>query len=125
MSKAELSRRENQIMEILYAKGPSTVAQITEAMPDELTRNAVRTFLTLLEGKNSVTRTKEGREFIYSPATKKSDAAQSALSKVLDVFFDGSLSNAVAARFTGNDKKITPDELARIEDLIRDARHNK
>ena len=125
MSKAELSRRENQIMEILYAKGPSTVAQITEAMPDELTRNAVRTFLTLLEGKNSVTRIKERREFIYSPATKKSDAAHSALSKVLDVFFDGSLSNAVAARFTGNDKKITPDELARIEDLIRDARRNK
>ena len=112
-------------MEILYANGPSTVAQITMAMPDKLTRNAVRTFLTLLEGKNSVTRIKEGREFIYSPATKKSDTAHSALSKVLDVFFDGSLSNAVAARFTGNDKKITPDELARIEDLIRDARRNK
>lgn len=125
MSKAELSRRENQIMDILYTKGPSTVAEITEAMPDELTRNAIRTFLTLLEGKNNVTRTKEGREFIYSTATNKSEAAQSALSKVLDVFFEGSLSNAVAARFTGNDKKITPDELARLENLIRDARRNK
>ena len=125
MSKAELSRRENQIMEILYAKGPSTVAQIAAAMPNELTRNAVRTFLTLLEGKRSVTRTKKGREFIYSPATEKSDAAQSALSKVLDVFFDGSLTNAVAARFTGNNKKLTPDELARLENLIREARRNK
>ncbi|MEN8716740.1 MAG: BlaI/MecI/CopY family transcriptional regulator [Verrucomicrobiales bacterium] len=125
MSKSELSRRENQIMEILYAKGPSTVAQITSSMPDDLSRNAVRTFLTLLEGKRSVTRTKEGREFIYSPATEKSDAAQSALSKVLDVFFDGSLSDAVAARFNGSTKKISPDELARLEKLIRQARLRK
>lgn len=125
MSKAELSRRENQIMEILYTKGPSTVAQIAAAMPNELTRNAVRTFLTLLEGKRSVTRTKEGREFIYSPATEKSDAAQSALSKVLDVFFDGSLTNAVVTRFTGSSNKLTQDELVRLEELIREARRNK
>ncbi|MFT6861544.1 MAG: putative transcriptional regulator [Akkermansiaceae bacterium] len=125
MSKAELSRRENQIMEILYSKGPSTVVQITDHMPDELSRNAVRTFLTLLEGKRSVTRTKEGREFIYSPATEKSTAAQSALSKVLDVFFDGSLSDAVAARFSGSSPKISPAELARLEELIREARRKK
>ncbi|MFT7302721.1 MAG: BlaI family penicillinase repressor, partial [Akkermansiaceae bacterium] len=60
MSKAEFSRRERQIMDILYAKGPSTVAQVTAQMPDKLSRNAVRTFLTLLEGKRSVTRIKEG-----------------------------------------------------------------
>ncbi len=111
-------------MDILYTKGPSTVAEITSHMPDELSRNAVRTFLTLLEGKRSVTRTKQSREFIYSPATDKSAAAQSALSKVLDVFFDGSLSEAVAARFDGSTKKISKDELARLEDLIKQARHN-
>jgi predicted transcriptional regulator len=125
MSNAELSRRENQIMEILYAKGPSTVVQITAQMPDNLSRNAIRTFLTLLEGKGSVTRTKEGREFIYSPATEKSAAAQSALSKVLDVFFDGSLSDAVAARFSGSSKKISIDELSRLEELINEARRKK
>jgi len=122
MSQNELSRRERQIMDILYAQGPSTVAQVTSRMPDDLSRNAVRTFLTLLEGKNSVTRTKEGREFIYQPATEKSDAAQSALSKVLDVFFDGSLSDAVAARFSGSKKKISPDELTELEQLIKEAR---
>ena len=122
MSQAKLSRRESQIMEILYANGPFTVAQITNEMPDPLSRNAIRTFLTLLEGKGSVTREKEGREFIYRPATEKSAAAQSALSKVLDVFFDGSLTDAVAARFSGNSKKISPDELARLEKLIKDAR---
>jgi len=122
MSKVELSRREAQIMEILYVEGPSTVAQIALSMSNELSRNAIRTFLTLLEGKHSVTRIKEGREFIYSPATKKSDAAQSALSKVLDIFFDGSLTNAVAARFTGNNQKITAEELAHLEELISNAR---
>ncbi|MFT6238171.1 MAG: putative transcriptional regulator [Akkermansiaceae bacterium] len=122
MSKAEFSRRERQIMDILYAKGPSTVAQVTAQMPDKLSRNAVRTFLTLLEGKRSVTRIKEGREFIYQPATEKSAAAQSALSKVLDVFFDGSLSGAVAARFSGDSKKISPEELTQLENLIKEAR---
>jgi len=125
MSKSELSRRENQIMEILYGHGASTVAEVTERMPDPLSRNGVRTFLTLLEGKGRVTRVKQGREFIYQPATEKSKAAQSALSKVLDVFFDGSLSDAVAARFNGNKKKITDDELARLEKLIQDARRKK
>jgi predicted transcriptional regulator len=91
-------------------------------MPDKLSRNAVRTFLTLLEGKRSVTRIKEGREFIYQPATEKSAAAQSALSKVLDVFFDGSLSGAVAARFSGDSKKISPEELTQLENLIKEAR---
>lgn len=125
MSRAKLSRRENQIMDILYTRGSSTVAQITEKMPDKITRNAVRTFLTLLEGKRSVTRTKEGREFIYSPATDKSAAAQSALSKVLDVFFDGSLTNAVAARFTGDDKRLSADEITQLEELIHVARNKK
>ena len=122
MSKAEFSRRERQIMDILYVKGPSTVTEVTSHMPDDLSRNAVRTFLTLLEGKRSVTRIKEGREFIYQPATEKSTAAHSALSKVLDVFFDGSLSEAVAARFDGSTKKISKDELTRLEALIKEAR---
>lgn len=125
MSKAEHSRRENQILEILYAQGPSTVAEITEHMPDPLSRNAVRTFLTLLEGKGSVTRNKSGREFIYQPSTEKSSAAKSALSKVLDVFFEGSVSQAVAARFGGSGKKIDETELAQLEDLIRQARNKK
>lgn len=125
MSPKNHSRRESQILDLLYSNGPSTVAQITEQMPDELSRNAVRTFLTLLEGKGSVTRTKQGREFIYQTATDKSDAAQSALSKVLDVFFDGNISDAVAARFSGSSKKIPASELARLEALIEKARNNK
>jgi len=125
MSQIDLSRRERQIMEILYSRGPSTVAEVAEEMPDPLSRNAVRTFLTLLEGKGKVTRKKQGREFTYRTATDKKKAAQSALSKVLDVFFEGSLSDAVAARFSGSKEELPEDELARLEELISEARRKK
>lgn len=125
MSEAELSRRERQILEILFERGPSTVVQITDVMPDPLSRNAIRTFLTHLTSKGAVIREKHGREFTYHPATEKSDAAQSALSKVLDIFFNGSVSNAVAARFGGGKKKISDTELAELEALIEEARRQK
>ena len=111
-----LSRRENQIMEILFSQGECSVIQITEAMPDELSRNAIRTFLTILEGKRYITRRKEGREFYYSALTDKTKAADSALGKVLDVFYNGSLSNALASQFT-NGKKIKEDELEKLQNL--------
>ena len=120
----ELSKRESQIMELLYIHGASTVAQVTDLFPEPLSRNAVRTFLGILENKGHLTRIKEGREFTYSPVTSQSKAAQSALSKVLDVFFKGSLSDAVAAKFQGDGSSINDDELARLEALIAEARKN-
>jgi len=117
-----LSRRENQIMDILFSRGESSVIEITDAMPDELTRNAIRTFLTILEGKKYISRRKEGREFFYTAMTDKEEAADSALGKVLEVFFNGSMSNAVAAQFT-NGKKIQEDELEKLQSLIDQARN--
>ena len=117
-----LSKRESQIMELLYRRGPSTAAQVTEDFHEPLTRNAVRTFLGILENKGQVTRTKEGREFIYAPATEQTVAAKTALTRVLDVFFKGSLSEAVASRFSGQSKPIAEDELKRLEELIAQAR---
>ena len=104
---SELSRRETQIMEILFASGPLTVADITEKMPGDLSRNGIRTFLTILTHKGKVTRTKEGREFIYAPSSEKAAVAHTALGKLLDVFFNGSLSDAVAARFSGTKERST------------------
>ncbi|MFK7852184.1 MAG: BlaI/MecI/CopY family transcriptional regulator [Akkermansiaceae bacterium] len=122
---SKLSRREIQIMEILFASGPSTVAQLTERMPDDLSRNAVRTFLTILASKGKVTRKKDGREFVYATASKKDAVAHSALQKLLDVFFNGSLSDAVAAGFSGSKNKIDDQELLRLERLIAEARESK
>ena len=72
-----------------------------------------------------VTRTKEGREFIYSPSSEKAAAARSAFGKLLDVFFNGSVSDAVAARFSGSKEQIGEDELVRLEKLIAEARRKK
>lgn len=119
-----LSRRESQIMDILFERGECSVIEITEAMPDELSRNAVRTFLTILEGKRHITRRKQGREFFYSAVKDKNSAAQNALGKVLDVFFEGSLSTAVAVQFTNADK-IKEDELEKLQQLIDQARNKK
>lgn len=119
-----LSRRENQIVDILFTNGESSVIEITDAMPDDLTRNAVRTFLTILEGKKQVIRRKKGREFFYTAATDKDSAAQNALGKVLDVFFNGSLSTAVAAQFTSSGK-IKDEELEKLQELIDATRKNK
>lgn len=118
---APLSRRENQIMDILFSQGESSVIEITKAMPDGLSRNAVRTFLTILEGKRHISRRKQGREFFYSATTNKESAAQNALGKVLDVFFNGSLSTAVAAQFTNADN-IKEGELEKLQQLIDTAR---
>lgn len=122
---SELSRREIQIMEILFANGPMTVAELTEKMPDELSQNGIRTFVTILTNKGKLKRTKQGREFIYTPTSEKSAVAHSALGKLLDVFFNGSLSDAVAARFSGTKAKITEMELSRLEELIAEARRSK
>lgn len=117
-----LSKREGQIMDLLYRQGTLTVAQLADRFPEPLTRNALRTFLGILESKGHVTRAKEGREFIYSPATDRAVAAKAALSKVLDVFFKGSLSAAVAARFNGQSKPVDEAELRSLEELIAEAR---
>lgn len=120
-----LSKREAQIMEVLFSKGECSVADIVEHMPDGVTRSAVRTFLALLEGKDCLSRRKQGREFLYTAATDKKLAAKSALTKVLDVFFNGSVSSAIAAQFSEGSDKIKEDELSELEELIQNIRKER
>lgn len=120
-----LSRRETQIMEILFGLGEATVGSVTERMPDDLSPNGVRTMLTILESKGRVTRRKAGREFIYKPATDPAVAGQSALQQVLRVFFDGSLKQALQARFTGEGAAPDAAEIAELEVLIREAKRQQ
>lgn len=111
-------------MDILFSRGECNVKDITDAMPDELSRNAIRTFLTILEGKRYITRRKDGREFLYTAVPDKKEAGDSAFGKVLDVFFNGSISTAIAAQFT-NGKQIKDDELDKMQKLIEEARKNR
>jgi BlaI family penicillinase repressor len=117
-----LSRRETQIMEILFELGEATVSAVTERMPADLSPNGVRTMLTILEGKGRVARRKDGREFIYRPTTDPAVAGQSALQQVLRVFFDGSLKQALQARFTGDGAAPDAAEIAELEAVIRQAK---
>jgi BlaI family penicillinase repressor len=118
----DLSRRERQIMDILFETGEATVAQIAEILPDPPTHTAVRTFLRILEEKGQVRRRKDGKRHVYAPAGSKKRAARAAFSDVLSVFFGNSLTDAVAAHLADPKAKLNEEELARLSKLIAEAR---
>jgi predicted transcriptional regulator len=119
-----LSRRERQIMEIIYSRGRATASDVLADLSDPPSRTAVRTLLTILEQKGHLTHQKEGREFLYQPTKLRSRAGKSALRRVIATFFDGSLEKAVAAHLAEADRgsRIDPEELRRLADLIDQAR---
>jgi predicted transcriptional regulator len=120
----QLSKRERQIMDAVYARGEATVSQVLDQIPDPPMRGALRTLLRILETKGYLTHRKAGREFIYRPTQARGQAGRSALRRVLDVFFGGSLENAVAAHLSDPRRagKLTPDELRRLAELIEKTR---
>ena len=120
-----LSRRERQIMDIVYAREEASAKGVLAGMPDPPTRTAVRTMLRILEDKGHLTHRREGREFVYRPTRPKARAARSALRRVLDTFFGGSLEDAVAAHLSDPNSDLSPDELKRLAALVRDARRKE
>jgi predicted transcriptional regulator len=119
----QLSKRERQIMDVIYARGEATVAQVIQGIPDPPMAGALRTLLRILEKKGHLGHRKQGREFIYRPIRNRGQAGRSALGRVLDVFFGGSLENAVAAHLSDPRRaaKLTVEELRRLSDLIEKA----
>ena len=116
-----LSRRERQIMDIIYRRGPASVTQVLEDMPDAPSYSAVRAFLRILEEKGHLKHTKEGPRYVYQPARSRSSAAHSAMKRVLRTFFDGSSEKAVAALLQVSDSKLSEGELERLAGLIEKA----
>lgn len=121
---SKLSKRERQILDVIYAHGEATISQVLEEMPDPPMRGALRTLLRIMEQKGQVTRRQEGRRIIYRPTQSRGRAGRSALGRVLDVFFSGSLEKAVAAHLNdpGRKTKLDLDELQRLSDLIEQAK---
>src|SRR3954468_7077917 len=120
----QLSKRERQIMDVIYAHGgEATVTRVLAEMPDPPMRGALRTLLRIMERKGYLTHRQEGREFIYRPTKPRGQAGRSALGRVLDVFFGGSLEHAVAAHLSDPRQAaaLTPDERRRLSDLIEKA----
>lgn len=122
MSDSELSRRERQIMDVIYARGQATAGDVLADLPDPPSRTAVRTFLRILEDKGHLRHRKEGREFVYAPTKPRKRVGQSALRRVLTTFFGGSLQEAVAAHLADPGIQPTEQELAELSKLIEEAR---
>ena len=118
---AKLSRREREIMDLVFALNQATLGEILDRMEDPPTRPALRSILTILETKGHLQHRKSGREFVYAATHEKKGAGRSALRRVLDVFFGGSLHDAVAAHLADPGEKIAPAELAALEKLVAQA----
>jgi predicted transcriptional regulator len=117
-----LTRRERQIMEILFARGDATVNQIRDALPDPPTTMAVRRLMHILEEKGHLNRRERGREVVYTPRLDKTRAGRNAFRRVLETFFSGSLEEALAAHFVSRKDKISAAERNRHIALIEHAR---
>ena len=119
---AVLTRRERQIMDILFRRARATAAEVMEELPGEPSYSTVRTQLRVLEEKGHVRHEEDGVRFIYIPVVARHAARKSALRHLVETFFDGSSEKAVAALLGGEGSKLSDEQLDRIADLIAKAR---
>ena len=120
---SELSRRERQIMDAVFALGEATVNKVVETIPSPPTAMAVRRMMHILEEKGHLRRRRSGREVIYAPRQTKGKAGRRAFERVLETFFGGSLEEALAAHLHSRKDHVPADERERLIALIEQARH--
>ena len=119
---AVLTRRERQIMDILFRRARATAAEVMAELPGDPSYSTVRTPLRVLEEKGHVRHEEDGVRFIYIPVVARHAARKSALRHLVETFFDGSSEKAVAALLGGEGAKLSDEQLDRIADLIAKAR---
>jgi len=117
----QLSRRERQIMEVIYAHGRATAAEVQENLPDPPSYSAVRAMLRILENKGHLLHENDGPRYVFLPTTPREQARETALRGVVKTFFGGSPENAVAALLDLDDE-LDAEALERIAERIADAR---
>ncbi len=117
-----LSRRERQIMDLLYRHGRLGAAEVREQLPEQPSYSAVRALLRVLEEKGHVRHVEEDGRYIYLPTVPAASAKKSALRHMLDTFFGGSAEEAMAALLDEKSGELSDDELARLEKMIERAR---
>jgi len=117
-----LTRRERQIMDILYKRGRATAGDVMEDLPGNPHYSTVRTQLRVLEEKGHVSHEEEGLRYVYMPSIPRRAARKSALRHLVDTFFDGSAEQVVAAVLGGEGAKVSQEELDRIAELVEKAR---
>jgi BlaI family transcriptional regulator, penicillinase repressor len=117
-----LSRRERQIMEIVYARGSATAADVLESLPDPPSYSAVRAMMRILEDKGHLTHRADGPRYVYSPVVPRTAARQSALRQLVKTFFDGSATQAVAALLDMSESRLSSAEADQLASLIDKAK---
>jgi BlaI family transcriptional regulator, penicillinase repressor len=118
----DLSRRERQILDILYQRGGATVADVQAALPEPPSYSAVRALLRILEEKGHIRHEQDGPRYLYRPTVGRDNAKRSALRHVLQTFFDGSAEQAISALLDESATKLSSSELDRLARLIDSAR---
>ena len=117
-----LTRRERQIMDILYRRGRATATEVMEELAGDPHYSTVRTQLRILEEKGHVSHEEHRLRYVYMPAVPRRAARKSALRHLVDTFFDGSAEQVVAAVLGGEGSRLTEEELDRIAELVEKAR---
>ena len=120
----DLSRRERQILDILYQHGQATAAEVQSGLPEPPSYSAVRALLRILEDKGHVRHEQDGPRYVYLPTVARDNAQRSALRHILQTFFDGSTEQAISALLDDSSSKLSGAELDRLARLIDTARRS-
>ena len=117
-----LSRRERQIMDVLYELGRATAAEVRERLPDPPSYSAVRAMLRILEDKGHLLHEQDGPRYVFIPTVPRDEASESALRRVVRTFFDGSAESAMTALLDLGVEDLDEEALSRLADRIAEAR---
>jgi BlaI family penicillinase repressor len=118
LEEGQISRRERQVMDILFRLGKATAEEVMNELPDPPGYSAVRALLVTLEGKGLVKHGKESRRYVYQPTVPEKKAKRSALKQLIATFFEGSPEKLVASLLDPQDQKLSSEEIDRIRKLI-------
>ena len=118
----QLSRRERQIMEVIYSRGRATAAEVREHLPDAPSYSAVRAMLRILEDKGHLVHETEGPRYVFLPTVPREQARETALKRLVHTFFGGSPESAVAALLDLDEENLDEEALDRLAERIHEAR---
>jgi predicted transcriptional regulator len=121
-TESHLSRRERQIMDVLHARAQATAAEVLTALPNPPSYSAVRALLRILEEKGHVKHHRDGARYVYLPRASKEAASKSALKRVVSTFFQGSVTQAMAALLENSDAEISDSDLEKLQQIIKQAK---
>ena len=119
---SKLSRREREIMDIIYQRGQATAGEILAAMSDAPSYSTVRTLLRVLKEKGHVQQTSDGPRYVYCPTVSRQKAKRWALERIVSTFFEGSAEAAMATLIDMHSARLSPDEWERLHTMIHTAR---